>query len=100
MSRGTTNRKYTREFKSEAVRLSQKPGMGVRRAAADLGIPMNCLYRWKQSMEAEGDDALRGHGKRTAADERIVQLERRVAELTMERDILKKAAVWFARQQL
>lgn len=100
MSQGLTNRTYTKEFKSQAVQLTLQPGMSIRRAAADLGISVTCLYRWKKELRECGDDAFPGHGRRTAAEERINQLERRVAELTMERDILKKAAAWFAKQQL
>ena len=100
MSQGLTNRTYTKEFKLRAVQLTQQPGMSLRRAAADLGISATCLYRWKKELTACGDEAFPGHGRRNPADEKIAQLERQVAELTMERDILKKAAAWFAKQQL
>lgn len=100
MSQGTTHRRYTKEFKSEAVRLSLQPGMTVPRAAADLGVPVNALYRWKKELTANGADAFRGNGHRTAAEEELHRLRREVSELKMERDILKKAAAWFAKQQL
>ena len=100
MSQGVTHRKYTKAFKSEAVRLALQPGMTTRRAASDLGIPLNVLYRWKKELRESGDNAFRGHGVRTAAEEELVRLRREVSELRMERDILKKAAAWFAKQQL
>jgi transposase len=103
----TTRRRFTKEFKIEAVRLSRQPGMTAARAAADLGVPQPTLHRWRKELaEAEAgsgegrNDAFRGHGRRTAAQEELARLRRENAELRMERDILKKAAAWFAKQQL
>jgi len=64
MRQGTTRRKFTKEFKVEAVRLSRQPGMTVAKAAADLGVPQNTLHRWRKELSATGDDAFRGNGRR------------------------------------
>ena len=100
MSQGERHRRYTKEFKSQAVELSMRPGMTVQQAAADLGIPVNALYRWKKDLTENGNEAFRGNGQRTEADAELMRLRRENAELRMERDILKKAAAWFAKQQL
>lgn len=100
MSQGMTRRRFTKEFKREAVRLSEQPDKGVHRVAADLGIPVKFLYRWRYAVAREGEDAFRGHGHRLASESELAALRRENAELRMERDILKKAAAWFAKQQL
>jgi transposase len=65
-----------------------------------LGIAEKMLYRWRSEQLHEGADAFRGNGRRTAEEDELVRLRRENAELKMERDILKKAAAWFAKQQL
>ena len=97
MSEGKSHRRYTKDFKSEAVQLSMQPGMTVPKVAADLGVPTNALYRWKQDLAKNGDDAFRGHGNRTAADAELLRVKRENAELKMYVDILKKATAFFAR---
>lgn len=99
MSQGRTHRKYTKDFKSQAVQLSMQPGMSIGKAAADLGIPVNALYRWKKELAESGEDAFRGHGQRTAADAELHSLRRENAELKMACDILKKATAYFAKHQ-
>ena len=100
MSRPKTYRKFARDFKQEAVQLSLKSGKSVRQVAEDLGVPFKSLEYWRQQHARAGDDAFRGNGHRTAAELELRRLRRQVAELEMERDILKKAAAWFAKQQL
>jgi transposase len=91
--------KYDAEFKREAVKLSESEGYTVDRAAASLGIHAGLLSKWRRSAKAEGSDAFRGNGHRTAEAERIRQLEKENRELRMERDILKKASAYFAANQ-
>jgi transposase len=100
MSRPRTYRKFSKEYKENAVRLTLESDKSVRQVAEDLGIPEKLLSRWRSEQARAGTEAFRGHGRRTAAEEELSQLRRKVAELTMERDILKKAAAWFAKQQL
>jgi len=97
MGPGRSRQKFTKEFKIEAVHLSRQPGMTVSRVARDLGIRMNVLYRWRQELAEAGDEAFRGHGRMRTAEEELARLRRENAELRMERDILKKAAAYFAR---
>ena len=99
MSPGRTRRSFTKEFKVEAVQLSHQPGMSVAKAAADLGVSENTLYRWRAEQERDGDDAFRGHGRLRSDEAELARLRRENAELRMEREILKKAAAYFAKHQ-
>ncbi len=91
-------RQYTQEFKREAIRLSRQPGMGPSQVAKDLGINRTMLSTWIRAADTEGGDAFRGHGNRTELEAENAALKRRVRVLEEERDILKKAATWFAKQ--
>ena len=91
-------RQHTKEFKREAVRLSRLPGMGASRVAQDLGLSRSMVSTWIKKAESEGTDAFRGHGNRTELEGENAALKRRVRVLEEERDILKKAATWFAKQ--
>ncbi len=99
MSRGQARREFTKEFKFEAVQLSRQPGMTVVKAANDLGIRENMLHRWRREQATDGDGAFRGNGRLRPAEAELEQLRRENAELRMEREILKKAAAYFARHQ-
>ncbi len=101
MSRSRTYRKFTKEFKREAVRLSVDSNKTVRQIAQDLGVTEKILSRWRSEQAREGQDAFRGNGRRAAVEDELARLRPENAELKMERDILKKkAAAWFAKQQL
>lgn len=54
MGQGKTGRRYTKDFKSQAVELSRQPGRSVPKVAADLGIPVNALYRRKNESKEQG----------------------------------------------
>ena len=90
-------RKHPREFKVEAVRRVMEGRETAAEIARALGIQPNILYSWVRQFKTEADEAFRGNGKLTAQDEEIRRLRRQVADLTEERDILKKTAVWFAK---
>jgi len=85
---------YSKEFKLEALKLAEE--IGVTRAAADLGISQSMVYRWRQAANNEGRDPFRGHGRLTARDEELRKLREEVRRLRQEREILKKATVFFA----
>ena len=68
------------------------------RRSRGLGIEPNSLYGWVKQFKMEAGEAFRGNGKLTAQDEEIRRLLRENADLREERDILKKTAVWFAKQ--
>ena len=92
-----TRRSYTREFKEEAVRLARQPDIGFAKAAQDLGVHVTVIREWAKKLEQEGFDAFRGHGNRTEAEGELARLRRENAILREERDILKKAATYFAK---
>ena len=91
-------RKHTKEFKQEAVLLAQRADVGFARAAKDLGIHESLLRSWAKAQSTQGTDAFRGHGKKAALEAEIARLQRENRTLLMEREILKKAAVFFARE--
>jgi transposase len=93
-----TRKKYTREFKREAARLAEESNQPVDELARELGIHPNTLYKWRRQFLADGEDAFPGQGKLTPADEEIRRLRRELARVKQERDILKKAAQFFAKE--
>jgi transposase len=93
-----TRRRYTREFKIEAVRLAEKSDKSFVDVAQGLGIHHNTLYLWRRQLLAEGQEAFPGQGNRKASDEEILQLRRELERVREERDILKKALVFFSKE--
>ena len=89
-------RKHSAEFKREAVRLSREPGRKVAEVAFSLGIDRTLLQRWRAELKADGGEAFPGKGRLKASDAEIVRLRRELARVTEEREILKKALVFFA----
>jgi len=89
-------RKYTREFKIEAVRLVRNSGKSQREVADDLGVPESNLTRWKKKYAQNGDDAFPGNGNLPPEKECIRRLERENEILRQERDIPKKAVTIFS----
>jgi transposase len=89
-------RQYTNEFKTEAVRLARSGGKPVAQIARDLGLKENLLYRWMKEFGSPND----GSGKITPNEhEELMRLRRENRVLKEERDILKKAAAYFAKEQ-
>src|SRR6184192_712003 len=74
---------------------SGRPAADVAR---ELGIPRNRLYKWGQQLEHHGEAAFPGSGRQAGAEAEVTRLRREVARLKEERDILKKAAAYFARE--
>lgn len=89
-------RRYTREQKAEAVRLVRVSGMTIADVARDLDIPPNTLWNWTQQAKV---DAGEGTPEQMTTDEKkeLARLRRDNRRLRMERDFLKKAAAFFAR---
>lgn len=92
-----TRRKFSREFKIEAVRLVTDRGVAVARAARDLDIAESVVRRWMRELAAAPAAAFPGNGQMRADLAEIAALKEEVARLRAERDILKKAAAFFAR---
>jgi transposase len=93
----TARRRYTEEFKIEAVRLVRESAHPVAQVARDLGIPENVLYRWRaQHRQAETHGTTRA-SQRAEAEE-LTRVQRELARVTQERDFLKRAAAFFAKE--
>ena len=93
-------RQFTREFKLEAVRLV-KQGQSVSSVATALGIRPSMLRNWQRQVAGGGaeKEIFRGHGRVTSREEELRRLRRELAQVTEERDFLKKAAAYFAKQK-
>jgi transposase len=91
-------RKFSREFKIEAVRLICERGVSVAQAARDLALHENMLRRWVKELAGDSAQAFPGNGQMKPEQLEIDRLRREVAKLRAERDILKKAATFFARE--
>ncbi len=91
-------KKYSKQFKNDAVNLITKEGYKVSEAARNLGIHHATLRRWKKELETEGNCAFPGKGKMTPEKEELFKLRKEVKQLKMEREILKKATAFFAKE--
>lgn len=93
-----TRRKFSREFKIEAVRLVTDRGVVVAQAARDLDVAESVLRRWMRELATAPVTAFPGNGQMRTDLAEIAALKKEVARLRAERDILKKAAAFFARE--
>lgn len=93
-------RKFSREFKIEAVRLVTDRGVTVAQTARDLDVAESVLRRWIRELTATPTAAFPGNGQMRADLAEITALKKEVARLRAERDILKKAAAFFAREAM
>ena len=91
-----TRRKYTSGFKREAVLQTQNPGVSCTQVARELGINPNVIGRWKRELEASPERAFAGSG--VPRDEELSRLKRELARVKKERDFLREAATFFARE--
>jgi transposase len=91
---GKMRKQYDEDFKKNAVKLSYASPKSVKEIATDLGIHENMLYNWRRRYTADGDKT-----KDATLEEENRDLQRQLAEVKMERDMLKKAAAYFASHQ-
>jgi len=91
-------RNYTREFKAQAVGRIAAQGKSLAEVARELGLGESLLRSCKVALAAQGEQAFPGKGKLTAGDEELRRLRVENQQLRRERDILKKATAFFARQ--
>ena len=87
-------RRFSAEYKREAVAMLDAPGVNASQIAAELGIGANVLGRWRRELRQEQDQAFRGNGR--PRDEDLVLLRRELARVTKEQVFLREAAVFFA----
>jgi transposase len=93
-------RYYTREFKVEAVRLSEHSDKSVAQIARDLGVPERVLYRWRHELREQPEQAFPSKGHQSELEEENRRLKRELELLKQEREILKKALGIFSCGQL
>ena len=94
MSKKRTYKSYTQEFKEEAVSLVTEQGYSVPKAAESLGVRTNQLYQWKQKIEQSKQAVSLSQDEKGE----LVSLRKEVKQLRMEKEILKKASAFFARE--
>lgn len=94
MGQKRTYKQYSKEFKEEAVALVREQGYSVPEAANSLGIASNILYRWKMQIEAQLENKLLSEDER----EELKRLRKENKNLRMEKEILKKASAFFAKE--
>ena len=89
---------YTAEFKREAVSLITHHGYSISETARNLGLHTTMLRKWKRAVEQQGAQAFPGNGRLHPEQEELHRLRQENKRLRMERDILKKAALFFANE--
>lgn len=92
-------RSFTPEFKAEAVKLAQSPGQSIAAVAKDLGITEGNLRNWVKQADVDAGKSPQS-ALTTAEKQELAALRRENRELRMEREILRKATVFFAKQQM
>ena len=88
-------RRFSAEYKREAVGMLESPGVTVNQIAAELGSGATVLGQWRRELRQESAQAFRGNGR--PRDENLALLRRELARVTKERDFLREAAAFFAR---
>lgn len=91
-------RRFTKEFKLEAIRLVEESDKPVTQVARELGIRVNQIYKWKRQLEEKQAGAFPGKGKQAGTDAELAALRRELERVKEENEILKKAAAYFARE--
>lgn len=93
-----SNKKYSKEFKLDAISLVTEQSYSQAEAARSLGLDPKLISRWIQEYTKEEGQAFRGKGKLTEEQLEIKHLREAVKRLTMEKEILKKATAFFAKE--
>ena len=91
-------REYSKEFKEEAIALVDKQGYSIAEAARSLGIRGSMLSRWRREYQTRNYQAFPGTGRQSAEVEELKHLREENRKLKLEKEILKKAAAFFARE--
>ena len=93
-----TRKTYSKEFKLDAIALVREQNYSTAEAARNLEVTPQILGRWIKEAENDDGQAFRGNGKLTPEQDEIRKLKAQVKRLEMEREILKKATVFFAKE--
>lgn len=89
---------FTSQFKREAVRLMESSEKSASEVARQLGVRRNQLYKWKEQLNKRGARAFAGAGRQKGKVDELSRLRQELAKVKEERDILKKAAAYFAKE--
>ena len=93
----SSRRTYDKEFKLSAVKLILEGGKTTASVARDLGINENSLHNWKRAYLSDQENTFPGKGHQKPEDEELRKLRKALRDMTMERDILKKAIAYFTK---
>ncbi len=96
MTKPKRYKRYSSEFKREAIRRASEEGITDAAVCAELGISTRQFRRWRDELQLLGNDAFPGQGR--TRDEELTTLKRELAQVKKERDFLKEAAAYFARE--
>ncbi len=92
----TRRKRYSAEFKRQAIRRANEEGVTDVLVAEELGINARQLRRWRDAAKRDGEEAFPGQGN--ARDQELMQLKRKLAKVEQERDFLREAAAYFAKE--
>lgn len=92
-----SRRKFDKQFKIDAVQLWENSDKTAKEISEDLGIGPDLVSRWRRELSENKEQAFPGEGK--PRDEELYLLRKELAEVTMERDILKKAVAIFSKTE-
>ena len=96
MGRAKRYKRYSPEFKREALKRASEDSTTEKQVCEELGISSRQLRRWRDEFRLLGNDAFPGQGR--SRDEEVTQLKRELAKVKQERDFLKHAVVFFAKE--
>jgi transposase len=96
MTKPKRYKRYSSEFKREAILRASEEGITDAAVCAELGISTRQFRRWRDELQLLGNDAFPGQGR--SRDEELTALKRELAKVKKERDFLKEAAAYFARE--
>ncbi len=91
------HRKFSKEFKQNALQLVIEKGMSVGKVARELDVHRNLIHKWRRDYLAEGESALEGSGKLNTETSEVKRLQKELEDVKEERDILKKALTVFTK---
>ena len=94
----TKRKSFSQEFKREAVRLLETSQKSSADLARELGVRRNQLYKWKEQLSQRGEGAFPGSGRGSGGNDELARLRKELEKVKEERDILKKAAAYFAKE--